>query len=90
MNIFYWKKIKLDIPKYWKFLIIFLLKVSVITVLNMIITKNIEFNWIKLILGIIIYITMYTFIVLTTMNKEEKIYLKNIVEKVKQFFRKGE
>lgn len=90
MNIFYWKKIKLDIPKYWKFLIIFLLKVSVITVLNMIIIKNIEFNWIKLILGIIIYITMYTFIVLTTMNKEEKIYLKNIVEKVKQFFRKGE
>mgnify|MGYP004656955959 FL=1 len=90
MNIFYWKKIKLDIPKYWKFLIIFLLKVSVITVLNMIIIKNIEFNWIKLILGIVIYITMYTFIVLTTMNKEEKIYLKNIVEKVKQFFRKGE
>ena len=90
MNIFYWKKIKLDIPKYWKFLIIFLLKVSVITVLNMIIIKNIEFNWIKLILGIIIYITMYTFIVLTTMNKEEKIYLKNIVEKVKKIFRKGE
>jgi O-antigen/teichoic acid export membrane protein len=70
MNIFYWKKIKLDIPKYWKFLIIFLLKVSVITVLNMIIIKNIEFNWIKLILGIIIYITMYTFIVLTTMKKK--------------------
>ena len=72
MNIFYWKKAKLNIPKYWKFLTIFTLKIGVVVTLMMLIIRNIEFNWIRLLLLAIVYVIIYAIIVMITMNKEEK------------------
>ena len=84
MNIFYWKKAKLDIPKYWKFLTIFTLKVSALGLLMMLVIKNIEFNWMKLLFGIVLYVIFYGIIVMLTMNKEEKNYLMEILNNIKK------
>lgn len=81
MNIFYWKKAKLDIPKYWKFLTKFTLKVSILGLLMMLTIRNIEFNWMKLLFGIVIYVIFYAIIVMLTMNKEEKKYLIEVLNK---------
>ena len=83
MNIFYWKKAKLDIPKYWKFLTKFTLKVSILGLLMMLTIRNIEFNWMKLLFGIVIYVIFYAIIVMLTMNKEEKKYLIEVLNKKK-------
>ena len=83
MNIFYWKKAKLNIPKYWKFLTIFTLKIGVVVTLMMLIIRNIEFNWIRLLLLAIVYVIIYAIIVMTTMNKEEKKHLIEILSNIK-------
>lgn len=89
MNIFYWKKAKLDIPKYWKFLISFTSKITILVVVTMLIIRNIEFNWMKFLFGVAIYVIFYSAIVLLTMNNEEKYYLKEISKKIKNYRRKS-
>ena len=82
MNIFYWKVIKIDIPKYWKFLIEFGLGVTIISVINMLIIRNMEFSWSKLIICAVIYGLVYGIVTYMFMNKDEKDYLKNIYRKI--------
>ena len=81
MNIFYWKKINIDIPKYWKNLIIFIIPVGVLSTLNIILIRNISFNWIKLVVAAILYLCAYFMIVFNYMNEEEKKYIRNIRQK---------
>lgn len=82
MNIFYWKKVNLDIPRYWKFFISYGAKVFAISVINMIIIRNIQFNWINLIGYIIIYAIQYVIITFTSMNEEEKEIFSSIKNKL--------
>lgn len=82
MNIFYWKVVKIDIPKYWKFLIKFIISIGFVSMLNMALIKNIEFTWIKLIVGAFLYTIVYLSIVYRFMNEEEKSYLQKIAKKV--------
>ncbi len=84
MNIFYWKKAKLDIPKYWKFLIVFTSKIGMLVLVMLLIIRKINFNWTKLLFGVVIYIIFYSIIVILTMNKEEKKYMISILNKVKK------
>ncbi len=84
MNVFYWKKINLEIPKYWIFFIKFSIKVFFISIVYMIIIRNIEFNWIKLIIFGGLYIMIYIVAVYITMNAEEKKYVDNLRKKIIQ------
>lgn len=81
MNIFYWKRINLEIPKYWKFFIKFSIKVFIISIIYMIIIENIQLNWFKFILLGGLYTIIYTAIVYTSMNEEEKRYINNVRRK---------
>lgn len=81
MNIFYWKKIHLQIPRYWIFFIKFSIKVFAISIVYMKIIKNIQFNWIKFILLGGFYTIIYISIVYITMNEEEKKYVDNLRKK---------
>lgn len=72
MNIFYWKKVNLDIPQYWKFFISYGVKILIISIINMLIIKNIQFNWGRLIAWIIVYVIQYSIIAFISMNQEEK------------------
>ena len=82
MNIFYWKKIKLDIPKYWRFFIKFSIKVFIISLVYMLIIRNIEFNWLNFFIFGIIYGIIYILIVYLSMNDEEKMFIKSLKNKV--------
>lgn len=82
MNIYYQKVAKLDIKKYWKFFIKFILQVAAIASICMYFIRNIEFTFIGLMFGIIVYGIIYLFIVYFNMNVEEKSYFINIVKKL--------
>lgn len=82
MNFFYWKKINLDIPKYWGFLLKFSLKVSVIVIFNMWFVSKFTFNWYKLLLFTMLFVIQYMIIVLITLNKEERQLFKDLIEKI--------
>ena len=79
MNIFYWKKIHIDIPRYWKNMIIFSIPVAILTAAAIYITKDMEFGWIKLTGAIIAFAVCYGVIVLAYANKSEKQALRKIL-----------
>lgn len=87
MNIFYWKKINLDIPKYWRFLLAFSAKLGIIVILNMWIVSKFTFNWYKLILFAGLFAIQYMVIVFFTLNKEEKQLIGEFKRKI--VFAKG-
>lgn len=79
MNIFYWKKIHIDIPKYWKNMILFSIPVAILTAVAICITKDMEFGWLKLTGAILAFAACYGLIVLAYANKSEKQALRKIL-----------
>ena len=79
MNIFYWKKIHIDIPKYWKNMILFSIPVAILTAVAIYITKDMEFGWLKLTGAILAFAACYGLIVLAYANKSEKQALRKIL-----------
>ena len=84
MNIFYYKKAKIDIPAYWKRFIIFAIPITLLSAINMYILNQINVNLKIMILGIISFTILYFIISYIYMNEEERNYIKSIVK----FFRK--
>lgn len=79
MNLFYWKKIGIDIPRYWKNLVIFLTPVAILSGLFINITDAMEFSWISLIPIMALYVIMYLVIMLFYFNKSERSELKRLL-----------
>lgn len=79
MNIFYWKKIGLDIPRYWKNLLLFCFPVAVLSGLFYLFVHNMTFGWLKLIAFGALFGIAYLAIVFLYMNKEEKLFIKKTI-----------
>lgn len=60
MNWYYWKKMKLDIPRFWKCIAnIFIIPVS-LAILVLFVSKFINFNsWIVFLLGVVVYVLIF-------------------------------
>lgn len=84
MNWYYWKKIKLDIPKFWMEIIKITIPIASFTILYSLITKNSNsHNPYELIMNILIYSSLYfPLITFTCLNKYEKDQLKNLFLKL--------
>ena len=83
MNIYYYKVINLDIPRYWRFLIKilipFIIIVPALYYLIHLITIN---SWIILFILALIYIIIYFFIIRLYFNEEENKYYYSIKSKL--------
>ena len=79
MNWFYWKRIGIDIPRYWKNFIKFAIPVAALSVVAYFATRSIEFSWISLILTIGVFGLAYLAIVLLFANKYEKELFKSLL-----------
>lgn len=78
MNIYYWKKVDIDIPTYWKRFITFMLPWGLFSAGVYFVASKITFRFITLIIAIIIYTLIYLVYAYLFMNKEEKTYVKKI------------
>lgn len=89
MNIFYYKKAKLDIPGYWKFFAKLMLPVVAISIISYYVVDIINpQRWIELALPIAIYVIVYGVIVFVVMNKEERCGLKLIIDRARKVLRR--
>ena len=84
MNWYYWKKIKLNIPRYWKSVLGVFVIPTVLSVVFMFISNYINLNnWILLFSAIIIFaILFFVFSWLLVMNEYEKDILRAPLKKV--------
>ena len=82
MNIYYWKKLEIDIPAYWKRFISFMLPFGVISFGVHYLVSMISFNFPTLILAIIGFTIMYIIYAYFYMNDEEKDYFNKIKRKL--------
>lgn len=84
MNIFYWKKINIDIPRYWKNLITFLLPVAMLSFIFILFTKELESSWQTIIPAIGLYTILYIGIMFLYFNKEERAKLRSLLRMKKK------
>lgn len=86
MNWYYWKKIKLEIPRFWKEVGNIYITPVVLCVLTLIICNYIDINnWLTLLLGIGIYTVLFGVINwLFVMNRYEKDIFLSPINKVKK------
>ena len=82
MNIYYWKVIKIDIPAYWKRFVLFIFPLSLISFVIFYVVSKIHFNFVLLVIAIILYTIFYGCYAYFFMNEEEKQYVKKIKYKL--------
>ena len=88
MNIYYWKKIHIDIPKYWRHFIVFLIPIIFLSAIGYLLVEKISFSWLILILCIFLFTLIYLLICLLFFNKEEKAYINAVFNKLKKVIKK--
>lgn len=90
MNIFYYKKAKLDIPGYWKFFVKLMLPTAILSTIGYFVTDMINpQKWITFVISVTIYALVYMVMVFVIMNKKEKRGILSIIKKV-NVFKRGE
>jgi len=85
MNIFYYKKMYLDIPKYWKFFIKLALQVGILSSITYFVTAKISMNFFIMIVCAGIYTMLYLMVIFANMNDEER---DTIYKFIGKFFKK--
>ena len=79
MNIFYYKKVGLNIPRYWKFFFQLFLQFSILSLVFLLINQFMNMNFVVYIFEIICFISIYFVIVYVNMdNLERSAVLKGI------------
>ncbi|MDD3304285.1 MAG: oligosaccharide flippase family protein [Clostridia bacterium] len=91
MNIYYYKKAKIDIPRFWKNIIRMLIPICVIFFIGYILNvNNTIYSWSYLILKVVIYAFIYFVTVyLFSMNGYEKNIVMKPMLKIKEKIMKG-
>lgn len=86
MNWYYWKKVGLDIPRFWKNLLPIFVIAAVLCIVTLILSNWIDFyNWGSLLVGIIAYaLVFFACLWLFVMNDSEKEMLTGIVGRIKK------
>lgn len=82
MNFYYWKKIEIDIPTYWKRFVSFTFPFACFSAGAYYAVSKITFTFPTLILAIIAFVIVYLFYAYLYMNDEEKEYVRKIKRKV--------
>ena len=82
MNFYYWKKVDIDIPPYWKRFIAFMLPLAIYSAGVYYVVSKIQFRFLTLIIAIIIYTLIYFGYAYLFTNDEEKAYVKKIFKKI--------
>ena len=82
MNFYYWKKIGIDIPTYWKRFISFMTPFAIVSAGVYYLVSKATFTFPTLILAIIGYTIIYFIYAYTFMNEEEREYVRKIKRKV--------
>ena len=72
MNIYYWKKINIDIPKYWFRFIGFVVPIIIVSVIIERLIIDIHFGWLGLFGGAFVFLIIYSIYSCVSMNKYEK------------------
>lgn len=84
MNWFYWKKVKLDIPRFWKNMLPFFIINALLCVIALIVSQWIDFYvvW-KMAVGIIVYVLLYVFLLWKfVFDEDEKNIVRNTFKKL--------
>lgn len=92
MNVYYYKKIKLDIPLFWKNILKMTIPIIPILIAGYYInTIIISSSWLILFMKICIYIFIYSVVsyVLVMNNYEKEIIILNPINKIKYFYSKS-
>jgi O-antigen/teichoic acid export membrane protein len=82
MNIFYYKKAKLDIPKYWRFFLRMFGQYAIFSIMFMVVLNKIGYYVSTFLIGGIIFVLLYALISYFNMNLDEKTYINNIIKKI--------
>lgn len=85
MNWYYWKKVNLDIPRFWRKILPIFSVAAVMSVTTLIISRWIDFyNWRNLIIGIVCYTIIYVICICRfVLNKYEKeMFAKRLFRKL--------
>ncbi len=87
MNFYYWKKVKIDIPKFWKELLPIFFVGICLTVVTLFINKILLLDsWIALIIAVVCYTFAYAIINwLLIMNSDEKSIFLSVLRKVSRY-----
>ena len=86
MNFYYWKKAKIDIPRYWSRFVMFIIPLAIISFFVERLIAKINFNFILLLIIGFIFVILYFGYSYLFMNSDEKYYIIKIKNK---FFRRG-
>lgn len=82
MNIYYWKKIGIDIPTYWKRFISFMFPLAIISFGVYYLISKINFSFLTLVIAIIGFTIIYVGYAYLFMNDEERGYFNKIKKKI--------
>lgn len=82
MNIYYYKVIKIDIPKYFKNFFKIGIPVLILSVIYLFIIRNMTLNWITLFIHVIIYTIIYLNIIYRVLDRDEKKSVDNYIVKL--------
>jgi len=79
MNWYYWKKVKLDIPRFWKEVLPIFGIAAALCTATVILSNWVDlYSWLRLAIGILCYTAVYALCTWSAvMNEEEKTYLRN-------------
>ena len=85
MNWYYWKRVKLDIPRFWKSMLPLYGVAVALCAVTLAVSKWVDlYSWTRLLAGIVVYTLVYIMCMWTAVvNKEEKAIL------IRSFFRTG-
>lgn len=83
MNIYYYKVVKIDIPTYWKRFVKFFLPMATAVLIFHYYTKDIYFNFTKVIIIGASFMLIYLLYCIPYLNNEEKQYISKIMRKIK-------
>lgn len=92
MNWYYWKKINLDIPRFWKSMSIIFVAPALMCIITLVLSSFISFySWIPFLIGVIIFTVVFiAFNWLFVMNDYEKDIFRGPVRKISAKFKRRE
>ena len=85
MNIYYWKAIKIDIPKYWTNFSKIGIPIVFLTLISYFFVNKIELNLIKFMLSVLVYLCAYFIVFYYTSTTEEKNYIYKLLKMRRRF-----
>ncbi len=90
MNWYYWKKIKLEIPRFWKNISMIFVTPIILSIITLVVSNFVNFySWIAFFIGVLIYSVLFAIVNwLFIMSDYEKDIFRGPIKKILHKFRK--